>query len=155
MNARIPKVIMDRLFILDSGKSSETTAEMVAKVGAFYNDQPKKAESIMNEIEKVTKRMVISVMKEDTNMFTQAVEENQKLLDSLGVVSAKAKNLLASLTTFGVGKVTGGGGIKLGSGNLLFIAKDPDQANKEFTRKNINMIKFVQDFEGVRLEKNL
>lgn len=152
LNAKIPKVIMDRLFIIDSGKSSETTAEMVAKVGKFYNDEPKKAESVINEIEKVTKRMVVSVVKEDPNMFAQAVEDNEKLLEELGVVSPKTMSLLESLKDVGVGKVTGGGGFKSGSGNLLFIARDPAAARELFKKKNITPIKFVQDFEGVRKE---
>lgn len=150
LNAKIPKNIMDRLFIVDSGRSVETTGEMVTKVGKFYNKQPKKAENIMNEIEKITKRIVISVVKEDPNMFADAVVANERRLEELGVVSAQTIDLLSTLKKAGVGKVTGGGGYKAGSGNLLFIAKDPEYATKLFTKNKVPFMKFKQDFEGVK-----
>lgn len=151
LNAKIPKSIMDRLFIIDSGKSAETTGEMVAQVGELYNKEPKKVEAIMNEIEKVTKRFVISIVGEDVNMFADAVKENERLLDELGVVSQKTKDLLKSLEGVGVGKVTGGGGAKTGSGNLLFFAKDGKHAEDIFKSHNIPYLRFVQDFAGCTL----
>lgn len=155
LNAKIPQAIMDRLFIIDSGKSAETTAEMVAKVGKFYNDEPKNAEEIINSVEKVTKRMVIAIVKEDPNMFAKAVEDNEMLLEELGVVSKRTISLIKSLQSVGVGKVTGGGGFKGGSGNLLFIVRDPAAAQDLFTKRNIKVLKFNQDFEGVRQESVL
>lgn len=152
LSVKIPRPIMNRLFIIDSGKSSEPTAEMVAKVGTFYNDHPKKAETIMSEIEKVTKRMVIAIVKEDPNMFAQAVQDNERHLEDIGVVSEKTKNLLKTLSPYGVGKVTGGGGFKSGSGNLLFFAQNPDEAIQYFTKEKIKVIKFIQDFAGVKQE---
>jgi mevalonate kinase len=150
LNAKIPKNIMDHLFILDSGKSAETTGDMVAKVGKLYNENPKHTGSIMNEIERVTKRMVVAIVKEDPKMFAEAVAENEKLLESLGVVSPKTVELLSSLKEIGTGKVTGGGGYKAGSGNLLFFAYDPQTAEQAIKKKNITAMKFTQDFEGVK-----
>ncbi|MBI1863544.1 hypothetical protein HYS00_05510 [Candidatus Microgenomates bacterium] len=153
LNAKIPKNIMDRLFIIDSGNAVETTGEMVEKVGKFYNAHPTAAEQIMNSIEKITKRIVVSIVKEDPNMFVESLCENERLLEELGVVSEQTKKRIASLSDLGVAKVTGGGGFKEGSGNLLFFAIDPIAAEKEFKKKNITVTKFVQDFEGVRQEK--
>lgn len=152
LSAKLPKNIMDRLFIIDSGKSLEKTSEMVANVGAFYNEDPKRAEHIMNEIEKVTKRMVIAIVKEDITMFSEAVSKNESCLEELGVVSPKTVELIKSLSSVGVAKVTGGGGFKSGSGNLLFFAQDPNAAVEEFKSRTISYMKFNQDFEGVRKE---
>ena len=153
LSAKLPKNIMERLFIVDSGKSVEKTSEMVAKVGAFYNEDPKHAEQIMNEIEKVSKRMVIAIVKEDKTMFADAVSKNESCLEELGVVSPETIKLIQSLSAFGVAKVTGGGGFKSGSGNLLFFAQEPERAISIFKERAISFMKFHQDFEGVRREQ--
>lgn len=153
LNFKIPKNIEDHLYLIDSGKPQENTGVMVEQVGKFYNSHPEKAEEIMNKIEKAVKRMVVAIVKEDRSLFKQSIEDNEKYLEELGIVSEKAKNLLNDLKQFGVGKVTGGGGIREGSGHLVFFADEPEILEKYLEEKNLSWIKFVQDKNGVQYEK--
>lgn len=149
---KIPKKIEDRLYLINTGKPNETTAEMIDLVGSFYNKNPKKYEKIFYEIEKVTKRIVISAVKEDTSFFENSITENQILLEEIGVVSQKTKNLLRNLKHFGSGKVTGAGGVKEYSGFILFYAKEINKLLLYLKEKKINYFKFKQSQSGVLKE---
>lgn len=150
LHAKIPKEIAENLYLIDSGKPKETTAEMVQQVGKMYNYRSKFVESIFQRIERTTKRMVISLMKEDREFFMQTVEENEKLLEKIGVVSASTKKLLETLKSFGVGKITGAGGKKDGSGYLLFYSLEKNKLEKYLQEKNISYLIFNPSQEGVK-----
>lgn len=152
LNFKIPKEIEENFYLIDSGKPAESTGEMVEKVGKLYNQKPQFVEEVLNDIEKITKRMVVSIIKEDAEFFAKTIIDNQVLLDMLGVVSDKAKRLLKDLEKYGVGKVTGGGGKKSGSGYLLFYASKKNELEKYFKKNRIEFYKFHQDFSGLQYE---
>ena len=153
LNFKIPKKIEEGLYLIDSGKPKETTGFMVHNVvGEKYNKSPRLVEEILNDIEKTTKRMVVSIIKEDVDFFTKSIVDNQILLEMLGVVSKKARNLLKELEPFGFGKVSGGGGKEEGSGFLLFYTNKKRELEKYLKKKKINFYKFQQDFRGLEYE---
>ena len=96
--------------------------------------------------------MVVSIIKEDVDFFTKSIVDNQILLEMLGVVSKKARNLLKELEPFGFGKVSGGGGKEEGSGFLLFYTNKKRELEKYLKKKKINFYKFQQDFRGLEYE---
>jgi mevalonate kinase len=149
LNMKIPKNIEDRLVIIDTGKPTETTMEMVANVGKQFNKTPKRVENILNNIEKVTKRMVVAIAKEDVNLFADCIIKNQQALKKLNLVSLKTSNILKSLRGAGVGKVTGAGGAINNSGLLIFFIKDEEKFKKICLKESIKTIPFKQQFEGV------
>lgn len=135
----IPKKIEERLFLIDSGKPKETTAEMVEFVKKNYS---KKTKEIFDEIEMITKRMCLSLKEKKEEDFEEAVVENEKKLEKLGVVSKKTRDLILSLKSFGVGKITGAGGRKDGSGFILFFARKPNDLIKYCQDNKISYLKF-------------
>ncbi len=151
LNFKIPTQFQDHLLLVDSGKPSETTAEMVKAVGKRYNEIPKEMEQTIMQIEKITKRMVVSIMKEDLNMFAESIKDNQTHLEDFGIVSKNTKKLLSELSAYGVGKVTGAGGLQEGSGMILFLAEDIKKTTNYLKEKNIEFVPFKQDFDGVKL----
>jgi mevalonate kinase len=153
LNAKLPETIESHLILIDSGKPEEPTSEMVKQVRMFYNKYPEKAEEILGKIEKLTKRMVVAVVKEDAKSFQEILSENQKYLEMLDVVSDSTKALLKDLSSHGVGKVTGAGGKKNGSGYILFFAKDRKKTEELLGEHGIPFINFVQDFHGVHSQK--
>lgn len=153
LNFKIPKKIEEGLYLIYSGNASESTGYMVNNiVGEKYNKSPRLTENILNDIEKTTKRMVVSIIKEDLEFFSKTIIDNQIFLDMLGVVSNKAKKMLKDLEPYGYGKVTGGGGRKDGSGYMLFFTAKPKLLEKYCKKRNINYFKFKQSFAGVRKE---
>ncbi len=149
LSMKIPQNILDHLLIINSGKSAESTAEMVAMVGKRYNENSSRMEAAMSDIERATKKMTLAIAGENPHMFVEAIEQNQRQLETLGVVSPTTIQLLQSLDTHGVGKVTGGGGATRGSGNILFFAQDPDKTKSHLQSQNISFLPLHQDHKGV------
>ena len=150
LNFKIPKKFQDNMILINTGRPVETTADMVKHVGNLYNKHPKEMEQTLAGIERVTKRMVIAVIKEDIKMFTDAIEENQKLLVKLGIVSKETQQLLIKLKPFGVGKVTGAGGLRNGSGMILFMKESGKNIHEIIPKEEI--VSFKQNYRGVTLE---
>jgi len=110
-------------------------------------------EYIMNDMEKTTKRLIISIMKEDTLLFKENIQHNQELLEQIGVVSSSTKKLLTLLNKVGKGKVTGGGGYKGLSGYVLFYYEDLEGMRKVLNQKNISVIPFIPNYTGLVREE--
>ena len=150
---KLPKHFIDSLVLIDTGKPIETTGEMVQKVGQLFNTKGVKMEYIMNDMEKTTKRLIISIMKEDTLLFKENIQHNQELLEQIGVVSSSTKKLLTLLNKVGKGKVTGGGGYKGLSGYVLFYYEDLEGMRKVLNQKNISVIPFIPNYTGLVREE--
>ncbi len=155
LNFKIPKKIEENLFLIDSGRPAESTREMVEWVKEKYNKKQTLVDELLARIEKTTKKMTVSLIKEDVELFSQMMIENEIYLEILGVVSKKTKKLLEKLQSFGVGKITGAGGRKEGSGFILFFSFEK-KGLIEFLEKNrIDFFSFKQNFEGVKFLKEI
>ncbi len=144
LDFKIPKIIEEKLFLIDSGKPKETTGEMVNFV------KTKTVKKILDEIEIVTNNLVISIKKQDGVLFKKCLVENNELLEKLGVISIKTKKLLIDLSRFGSGKVTGAGGCETNSGFILFLAKDKEKLEEFLKTKKINYYQFAPDYQGLK-----
>lgn len=149
LSIKIPKQFIDSLLLIDTGKPVETTGEMVQAVGSLFNKENKKMENIFNMMEKTTKRLIVSIMKEDSSFFRENIQTNEALLEQIGVVSGKTKKLLQELKKVGVGKITGGGGKKDSSGYILFLANDIHECQKILDEKSISYISFIPSYTGL------
>lgn len=144
LTLKVPKVIEEKLFLIDSGKPNETTREMVNFVGT------ESAGKTLDKIETTTLQLEESITKENISQFRGALVENENLLEQLGVVSEKTKKLLEDLSKFGVGKITGAGGRKTGSGFILFFADDLFGIQEYLKLNKIIYYSFIPDSEGLR-----
>ncbi|KKP60191.1 MAG: Mevalonate kinase [Candidatus Roizmanbacteria bacterium GW2011_GWC2_34_23] len=144
LDFKVPKNIEEKLFLIDSGKPKETTKEMVNFVAT------QNVANIFEKIEITTKAIIESIKSENIDAFKKGLADNEKLLEDLGVVSDKTKKLLSSLSKFGVGKVTGAGGRKDGSGFILFFADDSKKLIKYLSKIKILFYKFIPDNKGLR-----
>ncbi len=150
LSFKLPKRIEQNLFLIDTGKPAESTGDMVQMVRTRINKDPEKTEKLLSEIEKQTKRMVVSIIKEDMDFFKKSMYENEILLEKIGVVSPSAKRLIKTLSKYGTGKVTGGGGKRAGSGFVLFLG-DEAEGLKKFLRENkLSYYKFHQGNQGLQ-----
>jgi len=149
LHIKIPKIIEEDLYLIDSGKPSETTSEMVEIVGREYNRDPKRMDFLFSEIEKTTKRLVVSLVKEDKIFFQKTIIKNELLLEKIGVVSKQTKQLLIFLKNFGVGKMTGAGGRKGGSGYIMFYNVNKANIEEKCKELQLSCFKFISEEKGV------
>ncbi|NMB84155.1 hypothetical protein GYA28_02595 [Candidatus Roizmanbacteria bacterium] len=146
---KVPNDIERNLFLIDTGQPEETTGEMVGLVNRFYSKNRKKTDAILDRIEKCTQKITLSLTEGNRASFMSGIVENQALLESLGVVSESAKGTLVNLSRFGVGKVTGGGGKRAGSGFIIFFSEDRGKLTAYLKERRIAYYHFRQDFKGL------
>jgi mevalonate kinase len=149
LNFKIPKEFS--LFLIDSGKPEEDTKTMVKMVTEKYKKNLSLMESILFDMEKTTKKMVLAIKEGNKNLFQEAILDNEIFLEMLGVVSSKTKKLLQRLSAFGVGKITGAGGKKRDSGFILFFTQKEKELISFLKKQKINYFKFQPNYNGLKL----
>jgi mevalonate kinase len=147
LNFKIPKEFS--LFLIDSGKPEEDTKTMVKMVTEKYKKNLSLMESILFDMEKTTKKMVLAIKEGNKNLFQEAILDNEIFLEMLGVVSSKTKKLLQRLSAFGVGKITGAGGKKRDSGFILFFAEKEKNLIDFLQKEKISFFKLEIDSQGL------
>lgn len=140
-------------FLINTGKPKENTGEMVTMVKNLYLKFPTRIEELFRKMETVTKEFLRFLLKEESSDLKELIMANEKLLESLGVVSLKTRQLIQKIEKIGgAAKISGAGGVKKGSGIILAYHKDP-QFLLNFTQKeNLDIFKVKLGVEGVRKE---
>jgi mevalonate kinase len=115
------------LYLINSGQPTETTKEMVALVADQVTRDSKK-KVILESIGSVSASIIEQV--EQGTMPWELWQENQRLLDILGVVGERANRLINQVVEAGgTAKITGAGGKQTGSGMIL--SRHPDTEKLE------------------------
>lgn len=132
-------------FLINSGKASETTGEVVQKVADELNNQ-----EILQKIGVLSQKMLDDLKTDSFN--PELLNENQILLEQIGVVGQKAKNIIGQLQEHGAFcKITGAGGVKTGSGYILAWHENPQEFKENLEKMGLE---FFQTQIGVAYEKN-
>jgi len=132
-------------FLINSGEASETTGEMVQKVANELNNQ-KTLSKIGNLSQKMLNDLQVGVFN------PKLMDENQDLLEQIGVVGQKAQGIIQELQTQGAFcKITGAGGFKSGSGYILAWHENPQEFKTNLQKMGLE---FFQTQLGVIYEKN-
>lgn len=125
-------LIDKQFFLIDSGEASESTGEMVALVASQSVNQ-----MILQEIGQLSQKMLINLKR--GAFLPQLLNDNQLLLEQIGVVGAKARAIIADLQQTGACcKITGAGGVKTGSGYILAFHEDVSYFTKQLQTKGLS-----------------
>lgn len=145
---------MPRFLIINTGKPNESTGEMIAFVKTRLQAKKREIESTFRNIEQVTKSLLEYLVEGKNYDLKELIKENEELLEDLGVVSKKAKEIIKLVEGAGGGaKVSGAGGIKDGSGVILAYHANMDKLIKVSRAKKLNTFSVKLGQEGVRLER--
>jgi mevalonate kinase len=116
----LPKEIKKNIYIIDTGKSKETTGEMVKFVKQFIKKNKKNAEKIFNDQEELTKNLLSAFSASDENQIKLIIKKGQRNLEKIGVVPSSVKKMIRHIEKLGgAAKICGGGGISNATGVLL------------------------------------
>ena len=137
----LPTAIKNTLYLVDTGKPAETTAQMVEKV--------RQEKISFDQFEKVVKTMVRAIEKNDLLSFQNSIKENEILLEKINVVSSKTKKIINDLKKFVAVKVTGAGGCKSNSGYLLVSTNSNKKLKDYCQKKKLFLIKLIPSDQGV------
>ena len=144
---KFPKII-----IFQSGRPKETTGEMVAQVRDFYVHHRREVEKIFNNLESVTKGF-LKCLNADFSDISILINENERLLEALGVVSDKTRLLIRKIKKLGgAAKVSGAGGKITGSGILIAYHKEPEKLFLFAKSNKLDTISVRLGGKGVKIE---
>lgn len=126
-----------KILLVNSGKPSETTGELVKMVA----DDPTK-QVIVEKIGEVTK-LIREKLVLGEEIF-ELLNQNGFLLEELGVVSESAKKLSRELRELGASvKITGAGGVANGSGMMIVAINDLTKITKLLDNKKIDYFETI------------
>lgn len=141
--------------LINTGRPVETTGEMVAYVRKLYDQKKDQIGKILDNMEKVTKEMLVALSQMDEGKLILAIRKNEKLLEYLGVVSPFAKVVVREINKAGgAAKVCGAGGKKKGSGILLAFHPQKETLFKLAKKRSWSAFEVKLGEEGVRVEKS-
>lgn len=144
-----------KFILINTGRPQETTGEMVAGVRRLYERKKIQTERILNEMEKVTKEMLVVLSQARKGKIMSVIKRNERLLEKLGVVSFFGRKVIKEIEKKkGVAKICGAGGKKKGSGILLAFHPRKDVVFKVAKKWNLPAFEVKLGEEGARVEKN-
>jgi len=129
---------LPEFLLIDSGKPIESTGEMVTAVAINYT----KFETIFERMGEISE-----------NWKVELIKENEGLLEEIGVVGERAKEMIKQIEEInGMAKICGAGGVKKGSGILLGYHKNINLLEKLAEKKKWKIYQTQLGVEGVKYE---
>lgn len=146
--------LFDSFLLIDSGKSSESTKYMVVDVvGKKYKNQKNEVESFLTHQELLTKELSDALLNKDEKVIASCLLQAGSNLEKLGIVGKKAKGMINILENNGlVGKVSGGGGIRDGSGMIVAFGKNKKEIIALCRTNEWEYLDTMLESEGVRID---
>lgn len=146
---RLPSFVL-----INTGRTVETTGEMVARVRKLYEKERSKTEKILSQIEKVTKQLLVGFNQVNHELVKLAIRENERLLEKLGTVSNFTQKIIEEIEKQGgVAKICGAGGKKKGSGIILALHPNKRALLGIARSRNLPAFEVKLGEEGVKVEK--
>lgn len=143
-----PKTILS-LYLLNTGRPNESTADMVNLVAEKYKTQPQKITSIFRNIKQCTSA-INDYLQGPSLQLDGIIRQNERLLEELEVVSNKTQNIIRNLESIGASaKITGAGGFKNGSGMVIVYHPDPEKLLDFAAKNNLELTSVRLDQNGV------
>lgn len=146
-------IMLPKVFLLNTGRPSESTKDMVEMVAKRYKLHRNGTEKIFRNIETTTKTLLDHLLGGKNN-FGDIIQDNERLLEELGVVSPKAVDMIRTIEKFGgYAKISGAGGKKDGSGMVVVYHKDVEKITLLKKKYGYDFRPVKLGEEGVRIEK--
>jgi mevalonate kinase len=141
-------------FLIDTGRPSETTGDMVSYVKSRIQQEKSKFEKIFNENEAQTRAVATAIKEENEKELINAIQRGERSLEDMGVVSDVAIPLIRGLEqSGGAAKILGGGGRSGAVGYVLGYHRHIADALRIAKRYGCTIQPIELGEEGIRLEK--
>ena len=154
---KLPFTISDKIannfVLIDTGKPKESTGEMVTHVKSLLSKTPKIVNDFLANQEVFVNKLLPVLKNSKEDELIKIIKSGEHNLETIGVVSDYAKNIIREIEKAGgAGKICGGGGIKKATGIILSYHKNPKIVEKiaSFFKLEYNSVKL--GVEGLRKE---
>lgn len=151
-----PKNQLLDFYLINTGRSIESTKEMVLAVGDLRKKNPKKVDLVFKNIESVTRGVLRNINGEENSSISDLIKDNERCLEEIKVVSLSTSLLINKIKKIGgAAKVSGGGGLKGPSGIILVYHPDKEKLIDFVRKKNLAIIDTKFGVKGVQIEKEI
>lgn len=141
------------LWIVNTGVPTESTAEMVSMVKEKYIHDSKHTELSFQKIGAISESFSKHIQNEkDGEYWYLLIQENEQLLESLGVVSEKTKKFIRTIEkNMGAAKISGAGGVESASGVVLVYHADEEKFHHMMKKSSFEYFPLVQNNTGIEV----
>ncbi len=148
---------LPEFLLVNTGQAEETTKKMVELVSekrkAKSEKVQRKTKSLLEFIGELPEQFVEVFEREDFSQLKCLIKENERLLESLGVVGKRAKKVVHLIEDLGgAAKICGAGGIKKGSGMALVYHENLCRIEEFCKREKLEFFRVKLGGEGARIE---
>jgi len=146
----LPKNLDEHWYIWHSGSPSSTTGETVAEVREKFEFS-----SIWQNFEQVTVALEKALFSDNAEMIAELIQENQCLLEQIGVVPKTIANVIAKIVSMGASaKICGAGSSSGNAGGQVLIYAPLGNAIEIAQRLDINLQPLTISYQGAHIESD-
>ena len=139
LHTKIPKKIEDDLYIILLDKN--TNEKLQEEISRLFREDPSKAEKFLAYSEKLTKRLMISLMSENSDLFTKTLREEHELLLKTINLQRTILKLIQKVNIFGSSKICE---------NTLLVYGKYENVKKTARENGLIFYKLNQSGEGIK-----
>lgn len=139
LQTKIPKKIEDDLYIILLNKN--INKKIQEEINKLFKKNPSKAEKFLAYSEKLTKRLLISLMSEDSDLFEKTIREEQKILCETINLQKSILKLIGDINISGSSKICE---------NILLIYGKRENVKKTARENGLIFYKLNQSDEGIK-----
>ncbi len=148
----MPQALAKNFYLVDTGAPVESSGEMVQAVRAMYNEKIEYVDRIFNDLEKITRDMIIVLHNGHEESLMELIKMGQRNLEKIDVVSKHVKEIIVAIeNSGGVGKISGGGGKTKGTGHLVIYHKDKKRLDEVLATYSLQSFPVRLGAEGILL----
>lgn len=152
LDLQIPR-IQKNIYIINTGKPTETTGEMIALMMKFKKSHEKLFARVLDDQEKISKELLTAMLDDDQIMFKQLITEGEENLEKIQAVSEFTKDVIRHIEKAGgAAKISGAGGKQVYSGAILVYHDDITKLKKITKQFNLLPLKIDLGTEGFKKE---
>lgn len=149
-----PHASLNHFFLVNTGRSKESTGEMVASVHERVKTYPEKMRKIFDQNELQVKRVTVALKEGDEPVLLDAIRTGERTLEDMGVVSKNVASFIREIEKGGgAAKILGGGGKTDGVGFLLCYHRNPNLVTEAASIYGYKTEQISLGEEGIRLEE--
>ncbi|MBI3109475.1 hypothetical protein HYZ06_00340 [Candidatus Daviesbacteria bacterium] len=139
--------------LINTGTPKETTKQMITKITASFDKKPKLKNSFLQNQERLVRELLPAIKNADEKEVIRIIREGEKNLESIGVVSKFAQNIIRKIEKAGgAAKICGAGASSGPTGVLLCYHKDSSVIEKMASENKLNYFSVKLGVEGVKQE---
>lgn len=146
----IPSKLAKNFMLISTGTPKETTKQMIAKITAKFDKNPKLKDKFLTLQEILVRELLPAIKNADEKEVMRIIKEGEANLESIGVCSPEVKKIIRQIEAVGgTAKICGAGASSGPTGVLLCYHNNPMIIKQIAKSYNLDYFKVKLGVEGL------